>query len=79
MARHRRPLFWWIEIANEVPKSGARLDPIIIGISVSSLPRWSFDSAQLLRAWSSQEVDRSPATLACNCARTCCRISLLRC
>ena len=50
MARHRRPLFWGIEIANEIPKSVARLDPIIIGILVSSLPRWSFDSAQLLRA-----------------------------
>ena len=30
-------LFWRIEIANEVPKSGTRLDPIIIGILVSFL------------------------------------------
>ena len=37
MARHRRSLFWGIEIANEVPKSGTRLDPIILGILVSSL------------------------------------------
>jgi hypothetical protein len=29
MARHRRPLFWEIEIANEVRKSGTRLEPII--------------------------------------------------
>ena len=40
MARHRRPLFRGIEIANEIPKSVARLDPIIIGIHASSL---SFD------------------------------------
>jgi hypothetical protein len=37
MPDERRRLFWGIEIANEVPKSGTRLDPIIIGILVSSI------------------------------------------
>ena len=34
---NRRAAVQGIEIANEVPKSGTRLDPIIIGILVSSL------------------------------------------
>jgi hypothetical protein len=37
-----------IEIANGVPKSGTRLDPIITGILVSSLPH---DGALTLRSF----------------------------
>ena len=39
-----------IEIANEVRKSGTRLDPIIIGMLSRPFTRRNFDSGQLLRA-----------------------------
>src|SRR5260370_20285532 len=44
------PRFRGLRSPTKSPKSGTRLDPIILVILVSSFTRWSFDSGQLLRA-----------------------------
>src|SRR5262249_55280458 len=63
---HRRLGSGGLRSPTKSPKSGTRLDPIILGILVSSFTQWTFDSAQLLRAGSSQEVDRSPPAATVN-------------
>src|SRR5262245_57872991 len=44
---HRRLGSGGLRSPTKSPKSGTRLDPIILGILVSSFTQWSFDSAQL--------------------------------